>query len=142
MTLQKHTIPNGKAAIVGETENINYFLNTPLEADSVGSVINVQQTVKAHTRRQYVGDPTPSNIPGHTRVVLYDPGRRNGSATPGKDMLLSDDVERRAFTYIGPWTEIHAFLVGEAKMDLKAYSESARYDIAAASQGEGFALKK
>ena len=142
MTLQKHTLPSGKAAIVGETANINYFLNVALEADGVGEVINVQQTVKAHTRRQYVGDSTPSNVPGHTRVVLYDPGRKNGSATPGKDMLLSDDVERRAFTYIGPWTEVHAFLVGNAKMDLKAYSESARYDIAAAAGNEGFALKK
>ena len=142
MTLQKHTLPSGKAAIVGETANINYFLNTDLEADSVGSVINVQQTVKAHTRRQYVNDSTPANVPGHTRVVIYDPGRKNGSASPGKNMLLSDDVERRAFTYIGPWTEVHAFLVGEAKMDLKAYSESARYDIAAATQGEGFAIKK
>ena len=140
MTLQKHTLPNQKAAIFGETANINYFLNTPLEADSVGEVVNVQQTVKAHTRRQYVGDSTPSNVPGHTRVALFDPGRKNGSATPGKNMLLSDGTERRAFTYIGPWTEIHAFLVGQAKMDLAAYSESARYDIAAAT-AEGQALK-
>ena len=137
MTLQKHTLPNQKAAIFGETANINYFLNTPLEADSVGEVVNVQQTVKAHTRRQYVGDSTPSNVPGHTRVVLFDPGRKNGSATPGKNMLLSDGTERRAFTYIGPWTEIHAFLVGNAKMDLKAYSESARYDIKAAGDEGG-----
>ena len=142
MALQKHTLPNGKAAIVGETDNINYFLNTALEADSVGSVINVQQTVKAHTRRQYVGDTSTINIPGHTRVVLYDPGRKNGSATPGKNMLLSDDKERRAFTYIGPWTEVHAFLVGNAKMDLKAYSESARYDIEAATQGGNLALQR
>ena len=134
MTLQKHTLPNQKAAIIGETDNINYFLKTALEADSVGEVVNVQQTVKAHTRRQYVGDSTPSNVPGHTRVVLFDPGRKNGSATPGKNTLLSDGMERRAFTYIGPWIEIHAFLVSEAKMDLAAYSESARYDIKAAGE--------
>ena len=140
MTLQKHTLPNQKAAIFGETDNINYFLKTALEADSVGSVVNVLQNVKAHTRRQYKGDPTPMNVPAHPRTVLFDPGRRNGSATPGKNMLLSDGTERRAFTYIGPWTEIHAFLVGEAKMDLAAYSESARYDIKAA--GEAAALVK
>ena len=140
MTLQKHTLPNQKAAIFGETDNINYFLKTALEADSVGSVVNINSTVKAHTRRQYVGDSTPSNVPSHTRVTLFDPGRKNGSATPGKNMLLSDGTERRAFTYIGPWTEIHAFLVGEAKMDLAAYSESARYDIKAA--GEAAALVK
>lgn len=142
MAIQKHTLPGQTAAIFGETANINYFLNTPLEADSVGEVVNVQQNVKAHTRRQYVGDSTPSNVSSHTRVTLFDPGRKNGSATPGKNMLLSDGTERRAFTYAGPWTDVHAFLVGNAAMDLAAYSESARYDIAAASNGEGFALKK
>ena len=130
--IQRHTLPSGTAAIYGETANLNYFLNTPLEADSVAGVINVQSTVKQHTRRQYVGDTTPSSVSAYSRTTMYDPGRRNGAATPGKDMLLSDDIERRAFTYVGPWTDVHAFLVGQAKTDLKAYSESARYDIAAA----------
>ena len=135
--IQKHTLPSNNAAIYGETANINYFLNTPLTADSVEGVINVSSTVKQHTRRRYVGDSTPSSVSSHSRTTMYDPGRRNGAATPGKDMLLSDEIERRAFTYVGPWTDVHAFLVGQAKMDLKAYSESARYDIAAAGSGEG-----
>ena len=130
--IQQHTLPGGTAAIYGETDNINYFLNTPLVADSVAGVVNVQSMVKQHTRRQYVGDTTPSSVSAYSRTTMYDPGRRNGAATPGKDMLLSDDIERRAFTYVGPWTDVHAFLVGQAKSDLKAYSESARYDIAAA----------
>ena len=133
--IQRHTLPSGNAAIYGETDNINYFLNTPLTADSVSGVINVESTVTAHTRRKYVGHTTPVNVSAHSRVTMYDPGRRNGAATPGKDMLLSDDTERRAFTYVGPWTEVHSFLVGQASMDLKAYSESARYDIAEASSG-------
>ena len=108
MSIQKHSLPNSSAAIYAETANINYFLKTPLVADSVGEVVNKQQSVKAHTRRRYVGDSTPSNVPGHPRVVLYDPGRKNGAATPGKNMLLSDGVERRAFTYTGPWVEVHA----------------------------------
>lgn len=127
--IQKHTLPNQKAAIYGETANINYFLKTALEADVDAGVINFQSTVKQHTRRRYKGDNTPASVSGHNRVSMYDPGRRNGAATPGKNMLLSDGTERRAFTYVGPWTEIHAFLVGDAKMDLMAYSESARYDI-------------
>ena len=132
--IQKHTLPSNKAAIYGETANINYFLNTALEADSTEGVINVSSTVKAHQRRKYKGDSTPSSVAGHNRVSMYDPGRRNGAATPGRNMLLSDGTERRAFTYVGPWVEIHAFLVGEAKMDLMAYSESARYDIKAAEE--------
>ena len=139
--IQKHTLPSNNAAIYGETANINYFLNTPLTADSAEGVINVTSNVAAHNRRRYKGDPTPSDVDSHPRVTMYDPGRRNGAATPGKDMLLSDDIERRAFTYVGPWTEIHAFLVGQAAMNLKAYSESARYDIAEAGAEEGQTLQ-
>ena len=132
--IQQHTIQDGKAAIYGETANINYFLKTPLEADSDAGVVNISQTVKAHTRRRYKGDTSASNVSGHSRVTMYDPGRRNGAATPGKNMLLTDGTQRRAFTYVGPWTQVHAFLVGDAKMDLMAYSESARYDIKAAGE--------
>ena len=139
--IQQHTIQDGKAAIYGETANINYFLKTELKADSEEGVINVSQTVKAHTRRRYKGDSQASNVSGHDRVTMYDPGRRNGSATPGKNMLLTDGTERRAFTYVGPWTQVHAFLVGDAKMDLMAYSESARYDIKAANEAVTKAAK-
>ena len=66
---------------------------------------------------------------------MVDPGRRNGAATPGKEMILDDGTERRSFTYTGPWMDVHSWLVGEAKVDLKAYSESARYDITAVSEG-------
>ena len=50
-------------------------------------------------------------------------------------MILDDGTERRQFTYTGPWMDVHSWLVGDAKAALKAYSESARYDIAAATQG-------
>lgn len=133
--IQKHTLPNNKAAIYGETANINYFLKEALEADASDGVINVQSQVAKHNRRRYKGDPDPSEVSAHPRISLYDPGRRNGAATPGKNMLLSDGKERRAFTYVGPWIEVHAYLTGNAKMDLMAYSESARYDIAAVSEG-------
>ena len=135
MAIQKHSLPGKSAAIYGETANINYFINTDLVADSAGGVVNQNQTVKAHSRRRYVGDPTPSNVASHARTVMYDPGRRNGLATPGQEMILTDGVEKRSFTYTGSWTEVHAFLVGEAAMDITAYSASAAYVIAAASAG-------
>ena len=132
MAIVKHSLEGSDAAIYGETANINYFVNTPLTPDTAGDVVNMQSSVKAHTRRKYPFDLLPSNVSSHSREFMVDPGRRNGAATPGKNMLLSDGTERRAFTYVGPWTEVHAFLVGDAKMDLMAYSESARYDIKAA----------
>lgn len=135
MAIQRHSIPDSDAAIYGESANINYFVKTALTADSAGAVTNKQSTVKAFQRRQYPGDSTPINVTSHSREFMVDPGRRNGAATPGKEMILDDGTERRSFTYIGPWMDVHAWLVGDAKMALKAYSESARYDIAA-SGGE------
>lgn len=131
MSIEKHSLSGGSAAIYAETANLNYFLKTTLDPDSVGAVTNVQQSVKAHSRRRYVGDQTPASVSAHQREVLVDPGRRNGSATPGQQMVLSDGVETRQFTYTGPWTDVHAYLVGNAKMDLSAYSASARYLIKA-----------
>ena len=135
MTIEKHSLDGTNAAIYAESANLNYFLSTPLEPDSVDGVTNVSQSVKTHTRRRYVGDPTPANVSAHSRTVLVDPGRRNGSGTPGKQMILSDGVETRQFTYTGPWTDVHAFLVANAAMDLFAYSASARYTITVAEAG-------
>jgi len=131
MAIQKHSIAGTDAAIYGETANINYFVTTPLDPDSAGAVVNKQSTVKSFTRRQYPGDQTPINVASHSREFMVDPGRRNGAATPGKEMILDDGTERRTFTYTGPWMDVHSWLVGDAAVDLRAYSESARYDIAA-----------
>lgn len=135
MAIQKHSLPDKDAAIYGETANINYFVNTALTPDGAGEVVNKQSQVKAHSRRKYPFDMLPSNVSSHSREFMVDPGRRNGAATPGKEMILDDGTERRSFTYTGPWMDVHAWLVGDAKVALKAYSESARYDIAAASGG-------
>ena len=140
MTIQRHTIPGGEAAIYGETANINFFVQTALEADAAGAVVNRQSNVRAHSRRRFPNDTTPTNVSAHAREWLQDPGRRNGSATPGKPMILDDGTEKRAFTFTGPWTDVHSFLVGNAKMDLMAYSPSARYSITAAG-GEGLTVR-
>ena len=136
MTAQKMTYGDGPGAIYGEPANINYFLKTALTPDSEGSVVNAQTTVKQHTRRKYVGDSTPSNVSSATREYLVDPGRRNGAAVPGNPMIVDDGVERRQFHYTGDFVDLHAFFVGEAKMALTLYSQSAAYSIAAAGGGE------
>ena len=134
MAIVKHSIPNSDAAIYAETANLNYFLKTDLTPDSAGQVENKQASVSSFQRRRYPGDSTPINVTAHSRDYMVDPGRRNGNATPGKQMILDDGIERRQFTYVGPWMDIHALLVGDAANDLKAYSESARYDITAAGE--------
>ena len=136
MTIQKHVFDLEGDAIYAETANINYFLKTELVPASAEGVINKTASVSAFTRRRYPGDPEPSNVSASSREFLYDPGRRNGNATPGQPFILDDDVEKRSFTFTGSFTDLHAFLVGDAAMDLKCYSPSARYDIAAAEGGE------
>ena len=135
MTIQKHVYDAEGNAIYAETANINYFLKTELAPASSEGVSNKTASVKAHTRRRYPGDSTPANIPVSSRDFLYDPGRRNGNATPGSPFILDDGVEKRAFTYTGPFTDLHAFLVGDAKMDFRVFSPSASYEITAVDGG-------
>ena len=137
MAIQKHVYDVNGNAIYAETDNINYFLTTPLAPAGEGTVVNKTSNVKAFTRRRYPGDPTPSNVSATTREYLYDPGRRNGNATPGDPFILDDGVEKRSFTYTGPFTDLHAFLVGDAAMAFRCYSPSASYDIAAANEDGG-----
>ena len=135
MAIQK-MIPDGTdIAIFGEPANINYFVNTDLTPASAGSVVNKSSTVSASTRRRYAGDSNPSNVKSHSREYLYDPGRRNGGATPGKPFILDDGTERRQFTFTGNFVDLHAYFVGEAAMALTLYSPSAAYSIAKAEGG-------
>ena len=131
MTIQKHVFDLEGDAIYAETANINYFLKTALTPASAEGVVNKTANVSAFTRRRYPGDPEPSNVSASDREFLYDPGRRNGNATPGQPFILDDGVEKRSFTFTGPFTNLHAFLVGDAKMDFRVFSPSASYDITA-----------
>ena len=132
MSIQKHIYDAEGNAIYGETANINYFLKTELSPASAAGATNKTANVSAFTRRRYPGDSEPSNVSASTREFLYDPGRRNGNATPGSPFIVDDGVEKRSFTFTGPFTDLHAFFVGDAKMDLRLFSPSASYDITAA----------
>ena len=140
MAKAKHTIGDGPLAIIGETDNINYFLKTALTPDSVDGVVNKSSRKKAHTRRRYVGDPAPSNVQEHPYEFMYDPGRIDLQTLPGKSFILSDGTEKRQFTFVGDVMDLHAFLVGEAKADMKLYTSGPPYLITAAAEGQA-ALK-
>lgn len=130
--------PSGESFFIyGEPANINYFVNTDLESVTVGGVQNRQSSVRAHTRRQYPGDPTTINVSGHSREYLFDPGRTNGNALPGSPFILTDGVETRQFTLQGNIMDLHSYLVGEASMNLVLKtSRGASYAIAAAGDGD------
>lgn len=132
MAIQKHIydVTSGNA-IYAETDNINYFLKVDLVPASVGSVVDKTSAVKAFTRRRYVGDPAASNVSASGREYLYDPGRRNGAATPGKPFILDDGTEKRQFTYTGSFSELHSFFLLDIAMDCTLYSPSASYQLTA-----------
>ena len=133
MTKQKHSVGDNGLAIIGETTNINYFLKTALTPDSSTGVVNKTSTKKAHTRRKYVGDVSPSNVSGHSYEFMYDPGRIDLQTLPGKSFILDDGIEKRQFTFVGDVMDLHSLFVGDAKMDLKLYTTGAPYVIKAAS---------
>ena len=135
MTTQKFTPDGFELAIYAEEANINYFLTTPLTPASVGAVVSKTATVKASTRRQYVGDPTPVNVSGGERVYMYDPGRKVGNALPGEPFILDDGTEKRQMTFSGNVVDLHAFLLSDVKEETKLYTTGARYVIPKPSAG-------
>ena len=129
MTIQKFAPDGFELAIYAEEANLNYFLTTPLTPASVGAVVSKTATVKASTRRQYVGDPTPVNVSGGERVYMYDPGRKVGNALPGEPFILDDGTEKRQMTFTGNVVDLHAFLLSDVKEETKLYTTGARYVI-------------
>ena len=133
MAIEKHTVNELQGtAIWGETANLQYFLTTTIEADTVGGVETRTKDITKRSVRRYVGDPDPYEIGAVTGArYVYDPGRKGGGGTPGKEMILDDGVERRSFTYVGSFVDVHAFILGDAKMDLTLYSEGDGYPMKA-----------
>ena len=140
MTRQKHTPDGANISIIGETANINFFLNTALTPDSVDDVVNKTSSKKAHTRRRYKGDPAPSNVSAHSYEFMVDPGRIDLQTLPGDAFVLVANGEKRQFTYVGDVMDLHAFLVGQAKYETKLYTQGPPYVIAAAAS-EGLVAK-
>jgi hypothetical protein len=132
MTIERFSIDGSTAAIFAEPANLQYFLGSSIEPDTIGGVEVRTKSIPQRSVRRYKGDPEPYTVPAVPSArYLFDPGRRNGAATPGQEMILSDADETRTFTYSGSWVDVHAFLLGNAARDFTAYSASASYDIVA-----------
>ena len=129
MTVQKFSPVGFELDIYAEEANLNYFLSTAILPAGEGAVVNKTATVKASTRRQYVGDPTPVNVSGHSRTYMYDPGRKVGNALPGEPFILDDGTEKRQMTFAGNVVDLHAFLLSDVKEETKLYTTGARYVI-------------
>ena len=133
-TIQKCTPTGQDFSIWCIPANFNYFVKTDVTPDSADSVVNKQTQVKAHTRRKYVDDPAPSNVPQATREFMVDPGRKVGNALPGFSFILDDGTEKRQFTLQGNVMDLHAYLVTELNAETKLYTQGARYVITPAEE--------
>lgn len=129
MSIQKFSPEGFELDIYAELANINFFLTTPLVPVSETGIVNKQVTVKSHTRRRYVGDSSPSNVSGGSRVFMYDPGRIDRSTLPGQPFILKQGTEKRQFTFSGNVVDLHAFLKSDVKDATLLYTTGAPYDI-------------
>lgn len=133
MSAQKFSLDGTDTAIWAEPANLNYFLKEALTPDSAAGVTNVETRRKAHQRRQYKGDTTLITVPEGPMQYMVDPGRKSGSALPGKPFVVTDGIEKRQMRYVGDFMDVHAMFVGAAKADLDLFSATGtRYSIAAA----------
>ena len=134
--IQKCTPTGRDFSIYCIPANFNYFVKTDLVPDTEEGVVNKQSSVSAHTRRKYIDDPAPSNVSGHSREYMYDPGRKVGNSIPGFSFILDDGIEKRQFTLDGNVMDLHAYLVSDLSVDVKLYTQGARYVIEA-PDGDG-----
>lgn len=133
--IQKCTPTGRDFSIYCIPANFNYFVKTDLVPDTEEGVVNKQSSVSAHTRRKYIDDPAPSNVNGHPREYMYDPGRKVGNSLPGFSFILDDGIEKRQFTLDGNVMDLHAYLVSDLSVDVKLYTQGARYVIEAPGDG-------
>ena len=131
----KLVVPDQPWYIYGIAANINHFLTTPLTAFTAGDRQYQQVPRKAHTRRQYVGDSTPSSVSATTYAMLDDPGRKTGNSIPGWSFILDDGTEKRQFTTTADVVTLVAWLEDNVKAATRLYTQGARYDLAAPAQG-------
>ena len=132
MAIQKHTLEGTDTAIWAETANLNHFSSTLISPDAADGVTNQQASVSASSRRQYPGDGSTVSVSAHSRTYLVDPGRKSGSAVPGKPFRINDGTENRMMRYTGSWIDVHSFFTGNVDVETSLYSPTGtRYVIAA-----------
>lgn len=132
----KLAVPDEDFFIWAYVENINYFLNTALTEFEPEDAEQRTAEKKEHKRRRYKGDPEPSTVEKHDYDYLYDPGRRTSNALPGMSFILYDGKEKRQFTTNANVRELRRFLLKEAKMKLRLYTQGAAYPIPKAETGD------
>jgi len=131
----KLVVPDVPWNIYGHPANFAHFVKTPLVPTEAGDREYKTVPVKAHSRRRYIGDPTPSSVSSHGQSLMYDPGRKTGNAVPGWSFILEDATEKRQFTTTADVIGLVAYLETAVKGTTRLYTQGARYTIEPAAEG-------
>ena len=133
MAVQKFTFTSpgeNPVRVYAEPSNLNHFLDEAVEPDEEDGPSNITVQIGGHTRRQYPGDTSRSNVGGSSRVILRDPARRTGNALPGKTFSMrsfdddGNELEYRQFTYQGSFINLHAALLGRVTNRTHLYNHT------------------
>ena len=118
---------------------INYFLETPLEADGVNTGAERKaKSIKAHTRRRGPSDDSPSNVTSAMADYLFDPTLRSGNALPGRPIVLKVDTstgpdvtpQQRQMTLVGRALDFMEYFEDKMKYQTFVYfSEGGRHTL-------------
>lgn len=127
----------GKLTVYAEPANLQYFVGA-IVPDSKLPPQTVPVEAAGGSRRKYPGAPGVS-YSGSTREILVDPGRKSGTALPGRPFVLrefgkNEELgqvnERRQFTFTGRVVDLHAWLRANAEVPCFLHTNSgARYLI-------------
>ena len=128
--------------VYGEEANLEYFFGA-LEPLAAQAASNQTVSVGSHSRKRFIGDTQGHTVSSHSRVILVDPGAKNGNSLPGKPFVcqeldengdVPEDGELRQFTYEGTFRDLHAQLVGTNARAMWLISPSGKkYRIAAST---------
>ena len=129
---------NGRKQFVlyyNDIRSINFFLNTPLEADEDGEAEVRTKSIPGHTRRKGPSDLNPINVKQSTAEYLYDPTLKSGNALPGRSIVLQTtknaDVDAtRTFTLVGRALDFRQYFKDQMKYETYVYySEGGRHTL-------------
>lgn len=109
---------------------INYFLETPLEADGVNNGRERKaKSIKAHTRRRGPSDESPVNVSAAMADYMYDPTLKSGNALPGHPLILKVDTstgndvtpQQRQMTLVGRTLDFQEYFDDKMKYQTFCY---------------------
>lgn len=140
--MAKTTIPEdgtrGKLVIYyNDIRAINFFLDTPLEADEDGERERRTKQIPGHQRRRGPSDQTPVNVQASTADYMFDPTLKSGNALPGRSIILkttkNSDIEAtRQFTLVGRALDFQEYFEGKFTYETYCYfSEGGRHTFKA-----------